>query len=115
MPNHEQHRGELIVEDYREQHGQVTGTAYVRAGGVLLVHGQLAGGLIVEEGGRAIVHGQCCRNIVNHGSMQVYGQVVGRIIGNPPENVLEPNQVLGNDLEVPFRGTSSSWSTSFTI
>ena len=111
--NQAQHKGELIVAGRREQHGQVTGTTYVRNGGMLIAHGQLAGGLIVEPGGTAIVHGQVSRNIINDGQLTIYGQVVGSILGNAPTNELKPNQVIGEDLPVPFTGTSESWSVTY--
>lgn len=105
-----QHKGDLIVADKMTSKSQVTGTTYVRDGGVLIVHGQLAGGLIIEHGGEAIVHGQVSRNILNSGRLTLFGQVSGRIIGNQPINSISPNQIVGTDLEVPFRGTAISWS-----
>lgn len=105
-----QHIGDLAVTEDHEQHGQVTGTTYVRAGGHLVCHGQLAGGLIIEEGGAAVVHGQVCRNIVNHGDLILLGQCVGRLVGKPPKNPLQPNQVVGDDLEVPFSESSHAFS-----
>lgn len=111
--NSRQHRGDLIVDSHRVQHGQVTGTAFVKSGAKLICHGQLAGGLIVEAGGYAVIHGQCCRDIQNDGELEVYGQVVGRILGNPPRNLLGPKQVIGDALPVPYRGSSESYS--FTL
>lgn len=105
-----QHQGDLVVEGEREIRGQVTGTTYVRAGGVAIVRGQLSGGLIIEEGGRAVVHGQVSRNVINHGSLELLGQVSGRVLGNQPINRLGPDQIVGNDLEVPFRGQTTSWT-----
>lgn len=107
-----QHVGDLIVSDNQETKGPVTGTTYVRSGGSLVAHGQLAGGLIVEAGGHAVVHGQVARNVVNHGTLELHGQVVGQLMGHPPVNQLRPNQVIGNDLEVPFLGTTTSWSST---
>lgn len=105
-----QHVGDLFVEVDQEVGGQVAGTTYVRAGATLIARGQLSGGLIIDRGGRAIVHGQVSRNVINDGELVLHGQVSGRIQGNPPTNELSPDQVVGNDLEVPFRGTSISWS-----
>jgi hypothetical protein len=107
-----QHVGDLIVKVNQEIHGQVTGTTYVRAGAVLVAHGQLAGGLIIDEGGHAIVHGQVSRNVVNMGEITLHGQVSGRVVGTPPNNALGPEQIVGEDLEVPFRGQTVSWSQS---
>jgi hypothetical protein len=105
-----QHVGDLVVEEDQEVRGQVTGTTYVRAGATLVARGQLSGGLIVDQGGRAIIHGQVSRNVINHGVLILHGQVSGTVLGNPPSNTLGPDQVVGNDLEVPFRGTTISWS-----
>lgn len=110
-----QHKGDLIVTGRHETSGQVTGTTYVKPGGFLIANDQLAGGLIIEAGGKAIVSGQVCRNIVNHGELEITGQIVGRIIGNMPTNQLKPQQLVGNDLEVPFRGTTTSWSSTTTF
>jgi len=105
-----QHQGDLVVTAEYVSTGQVTGTTYVRTGGKLMAHGQLAGGLIIDEGGEAIVHGQVSRNVINHGRLTLLGQVSGRILGHPPLNVTGPNQIVGTDLEVPFRGTSYSFT-----
>jgi hypothetical protein len=107
-----QHKGDLIVNDQRETTGQITGTTYVKAGGLLIAHGQLAGGLIIEEGGKAVVHGQVCRNILNHGTVELLGQVSGKVIGNAPVNQVKPGQIVGTDLQVPFRGRTISWSST---
>ena len=107
-----QHKGDLIVTAHQQTTGQITGTTYVKSGGVLVAHGQLAGGLIVEEGGEAVIHGQVARNIVNHGTLELLGQVCGRIIGNPPTNQVGADQIAGEDLEVPFRGKTTSWTTN---
>lgn len=107
-----QHKGDLIVTDHQKTSGQVTGTTYVRAGGFLVAHGQLAGGLIIEAGGHAIVHGQVARNVVNHGTLELLGQVAGKVIGNLPINPVKPEQIIGKDLEVPFRGKTTSWTYS---
>lgn len=107
-----QHKGDLIVDGEQETTGQVTGTTYVRAGGRLIANGQLAGGLIIELGGTAIVHGQVARNVINNGTPTLHGQVAGKVIGNSPTNSVGPNQIVGDDLEVPFRGTTTSWTSS---
>lgn len=104
-----QHKGDLVVDGTLTVEGQVTGTTIVRAGGVLEAHGQLAGGLIIEPGGEATVHGQVARNVMNRGRLTLYGQVSGRIVGFPPINLVGPDQVVGTDLEVPFRGQTFSW------
>lgn len=108
-----QHVGDLIIACDQEVRGQVIGTTYVRAGAVLIVHGQLAGGMIIEEGGRAIVYGQVSRNVVNMGELTLHGQVSGRIVGNPPNNPVSPDQVVGTDLEVPCRGQTVTSSHTF--
>lgn len=105
-----QHVGDLIVTETQETSGQVTGTTYVRAGGILIAHGQLSGGLIIEAGGHAIVHGQVSRNVLNHGTLELLGQVSGKVIGNQPINPVKPVQIVGSDLEVPFRGKTISWT-----
>ncbi|MFA4834528.1 MAG: hypothetical protein WC749_00450 [Dehalococcoidia bacterium] len=105
-----QHVGDLIVSDNQETFGQVTGTTYVRSGGVLIARGQLSGGLIIEAGGQAIVHSQVSRNVLNHGTLELLGQVSGKVIGNPPINVVRPAQIVGTDLEVPLRGKTTSWT-----
>lgn len=107
-----QHVGDLVVIDLQEITGQVTGTTYVRSGGTLIARGQLAGGLIIEVGGRATVHGQVSRNVLNHGTLELLGQVSGRVIGNPPINEIRRAQIVGSDLEVPFRGTTTSWTST---
>lgn len=107
-----QHIGDLIITGEQATRVQVTGTTYVRAGGKLVAHGQLAGGLIVEAGGIAVVHGQVCRDIQNSGRLEVYGQVVGRILGKPPVNEIDRDQVVGNDLPMPFAGETISWRSS---
>ncbi|WP_374621426.1 hypothetical protein [Pandoraea sp.] len=107
-----QHKGDLIVDGDHETRGQVTGTTYVRSGGRLIVNGQLAGGLIIEQGGAAVVHGQVARNVINNGTLTLYGQVAGKVIGHPPVNAVGPNQIVGTDLEVPFHGTTVSWTSS---
>lgn len=106
-----QHLGDMVIEAEREISGQVTGTTYVRSGGVLVVRGQLSGGLIIDAGGTAIVHGQVSRNVINHGRLILYGQVCGRVVGTFPENAIEPDQIVGSDLEVPFRGVTTSWTS----
>ena len=106
-----QHIGDLIVTGEMVLDGQVTGTTYVRDGGNLIVRGQLADGLIIDEGGEAYIHGQVSRNVINYGQLTLKGQVVGRIIGNQPVNTLGTNQVVGNDLEVPFRGKTTSYTS----
>lgn len=105
-----QHEGDLVVTDTWIAKGQVTGTTYVRSGGNLTVHGQLAGGLIIEEGGEATVHGQVARNVINHGRLTLLGQVAGRVIGNLPINSITAYQIVGLDLEVPFRGVTHTSS-----
>lgn len=105
-----QHKGDLVIEDRREVHAQVTGCTYVKAGGELIAHGQLAGGLIIEAGGSATVRGQVSRNVINHGRLVLLGQVSGRVIGTQPENSLGPDQIVGIDLEVSFRSTTTSWT-----
>ncbi len=98
--------GDLIIEGYYEQHGQVTGVTIVRRGGGLLCHGQLAGGLVIEEGGYAIVYGQISRNIVNYGRLTLFGQTSGRVLGSPPTNAVDVTQIGGTDLDVSFGGTT---------
>ena len=105
-----QHVGDLVVTGDYESTDQVTGTTYVRPGGRLIARGQLAGGLIIDAGGEAIVHGQVSRNLINNGRLELRGQVSGRVIGNPPINAVGPDQIVGADLEVPFRGQSYSYS-----
>ena len=105
-----QHIGDLIITGHQKTTGQMTGTTYVRSGGFLIAHGQLAGGLIVDEGGHAIVHGQVSRNVVNHGTLELLGHVSGKVIGNLPVNQIKPAQIVGTDLEVPFRGKTTSWT-----
>jgi hypothetical protein len=105
-----QHIGDLSVESEREIRGQVTGTTYVRAGGKLVSHAQHSGGLVIEQGGFAVLHGQSSRNVVNEGTLELYGQVSGRVIGHIPVNALGPDQIVGIDLPVPFTGSSTSWS-----
>ncbi|EPL08717.1 MULTISPECIES: hypothetical protein [Pseudomonadaceae] len=51
-----QHKGDLIVNDQRETTGQITGTTYVKAGGLLIAHGQLAGGLIIVGADGKLTH-----------------------------------------------------------
>lgn len=104
-----QHVGNLEISTAYEQNGQVTGTTYVRTGGRLIARGQLSGGLIIDQGGEAIVHGQVSRNVVNHGTLTLHGQVSGRVLGNPPINPTTPKQIVGDDLEVPFRGQTYSF------
>lgn len=106
-----QHKGDLIVDGPMVVRMQVTGTTHVRSGGELTVHGQLSGGLIIDAGGRANVHGQVSRNVINNGALLLFGQVSGRILGNPPENAVRIEQIVGVDLPVPFTGTTISWST----
>lgn len=103
-----QHLDDLVVNGRRETRGRVTGTTLVRPGGTLIAHGQLAGDLIIEPGGSAIIRGQASRTIRNEGHLEVYGQVVGRNVGNPPINQLGPDQLVGNDLPVPFKGGTIS-------
>ena len=105
-----QHIGDLIIKTEQVVAKQVTGTTIVKSGGHLIVYGQLAGGLIIENGGYAIVHGQVSRNLINDGKLVLHGQVTGRIVGNPPINKIDADQVVGTDLEVPFRGVSRSWN-----
>jgi len=105
----QQHKGDLIVTDHQQTTGQITGTTYVKSGGFLIARGQLAGGLVIEAGGNAVVHGQVARNVVNHGTLELLGQVAGKVIGNQPINPVKPEQIVGKDLEVPFRGTTTSW------
>jgi hypothetical protein len=105
-----QHIGDLIVDSEREISGQVTGTTYVRAGGKLLSHAQHSGGLIIEPGGVVVLYGQSSRNILNQGTLELYGQVSGQVIGHSPTNALQPDQIVGMDLPVPFSGESTSWS-----
>lgn len=109
-----QHIGEMIVEGSREVFGQVTGTTFVRAGGFLIARGQLSGGLIIDKGGHAVIHGQVSRNVINNGSLELLGQVSGRVIGNQPLNLLVKDQIVGLDLEVPLRGHTTSWSTTWS-
>ncbi|KMN13353.1 hypothetical protein TU86_14965 [Pseudomonas weihenstephanensis] len=105
-------KDDLIVTDHQQTTGQITGTTYVKSGGILIARGQLAGGLVIEAGGKAVVHGQVARNVVNHGTLELFGQVAGKVIGNQPINQVKSEQIVGNDLEVPFRGTSKSWSSN---
>ena len=105
-----QHKGDLIVTGEFEQNGQVTGTTFVRDGGNLVCHGQLSGGLIIDSGGEATINGQVSRNVVNHGELWLYGQISGRLVGNAQKNSIGPNQIVGADLEVPFRGTTHSYT-----
>lgn len=106
------HVGDLVVTGDIEISGQVTGTTHVRAGGRLLAHGQLAGGLIIDQGGEAVTRGQVARNVVNNGRLTLLGQVAGRVVGNLPINAMGPNQIVGTDLEVPFRCQTYTYSTS---
>lgn len=110
-----QHEGDLEITTFHEQIGQVTGLTVVKRGGHLVCHGQLAGGLIVEEGGKATIHGQVARNVLNRGELFLHGQITGRVIGNQPVNALGPNQIVGINLEVPFKGTTTSFSSSFKL
>ena len=110
-----QHRGDITVSDKQEIRGQITGATYVKDGGLLIARGQLSGGLIIEEGGQAIVYGQVLRNVINNGKLTLHGQVCGKIIGKNPHNSIKPEQIIGKDLEAPFRGKGESYSYSKTI
>jgi hypothetical protein len=92
--------GDILVADFREIEGQIIGKIRVASGGRLLQRGQVVGGLIVEEGGQAEVHGQICRDVINNGSLNLIGQVVGTIHGNAPTNTLRSDQVIGMPLPV---------------
>lgn len=106
-----QYKGDLIVNSEIEVRGQVTGLTHVLAGGVLIARGQLSGGLIIDHGGQAIVRGQVSRNVVNNGMLELLGQVSGVVMGNQPINEVTPDQIVGSDLEVPFKGKTTSWSS----
>lgn len=108
-----QHKGDLIVENYYVQSGQVTGTTIVKSGATLVCHGQLSGGLIIESNARAIIHGQVSRNVINNGLLELYGQVSGKLIGNPPLNKISEHQIAGIDLQTPFEGKTISWSENY--
>lgn len=105
-----QHLGDLIVTGREEVSGQVTGTIYVRDGGDLILWGQASGGVIIDAGGTATIHGQSSRDVNNEGELTLYGQVSGRVLGNPPVNRLGPNQIVGIENPVPFTGITYSFT-----
>lgn len=96
-----QHHDDLEVDSAFEQNGQVLGTTYVRSSGVLTCFGQLVGGLVIDDGGRAIVHGQVPGNVINNGELELYGQIIGRLIGNLPKNSISSEQIIGSDSSSP--------------
>ncbi|MDE1997191.1 MAG: hypothetical protein KGI75_32125, partial [Rhizobiaceae bacterium] len=66
----------------------------------LLRSGQITGGLIIDDGGQADVHGQICRDVINHGSLTLTGQVVGMLHGNRTVNPAGSGQIIGMPLPI---------------
>jgi hypothetical protein len=73
-------------------------------------HAQHSGGMIIEQCDFAGLHGQSSRNVVNHGTFELYGQACGRVTGHLPVNALRLDQIVGIDLPVPLTGSSTSCS-----
>lgn len=95
------HPDDLEIDSAFEQNGQVLGTTFVRTNGVLTCFGQLVGGLVIDDGGRAIVHGQVSGNVINNGELELYGQIIGRLVGNLPKNSIDSEQIIGSDSKSP--------------
>ena len=64
-------------------------------GGSLLQHGQLLGDLTIDEGGHAEVYGQICGDVVNNGTLNLFGQVVGNLNGNKSAPTTRIGQIVG--------------------
>jgi hypothetical protein len=94
-----QNFGDILVTAFKELEGQIVGKVRVASGGRLVQRGQIVGGLVIEEGGQAEVHGQICRDVVNNGSLILFGQVVGTLHGNNPV-VQRRGQIVGMPLPI---------------
>ncbi|WP_150526407.1 hypothetical protein [Roseibium sediminis] len=69
-----QHVGDIEVLSERILDDQLTGSAFVRAGGHLIVNGQICRDLVVDEGGTAVVNGQVCGDLRNNGTVKINGR-----------------------------------------
>lgn len=74
---HGQVQGPLVVSDEYVLHGMVTGDATVTRGGHLQLFGMVTGDLRIEDGGSAEVRGIVSKNVLNAGSLDVFGIIVG--------------------------------------
>jgi hypothetical protein len=80
--------GPLTINDDFVLHGMVTGDAIVERGGFLQLHGMVTGSLRVADGGSAVVRGIVSQNILNAGSLEVYGIVMGHLDSTPDATTL---------------------------
>jgi cytoskeletal protein CcmA (bactofilin family) len=83
MVEHGQVPGPLVVTDDYVLHGMVSGDAVVARGGYLELLGMVTGDLRVEDGGSAKVRGIVSKNVLNAGTLEVYGIIVGRLSSTP--------------------------------
>jgi hypothetical protein len=95
-----QNLGDILVTAFEELEGQIVGKVRVANGGSLVQRGQIIGGLVIDDGGQAEVHGQICRDVINHGSLNLIGQVVGTLHGNKPVNPTRSDQIVGMPLPI---------------
>lgn len=76
---HGQVPGPVVINDDYVLHGMVTGDAMVSRGGHLQLFGIVTGDLRIEDGGSAEVRGIVSKDVLNAGSLEVYGIIVGRL------------------------------------
>ena len=80
--------GPLVIRADYVLHGMVTGDVVVERGGRLNLFGIVTGDLRVEEGGTAEVRGMVSKNVLNAGSLEAYGMIIGSLSSTPESSTV---------------------------
>ena len=88
--------GPLVIRADYVLHGMVTGDVVVERAGRLHLFGIVTGDLRVQEGGSAEVHGIVSKNVLNAGSLEVYGMIIGSLSSTPESSTaIAPRSQIG--------------------
>ena len=80
--------GPLAIRVDYVLHGMVTGDVVVEPGGRFHLFGMVNGDLRVQEGGSAEVRGMVSKNVLNAGSLEVYGMIIGSLSSTPESSTV---------------------------
>ena len=77
------YNGDLVIENYIEIMGDITGKVLVKRGGRLALHGVISNNVFLEEGASVFIQKDAQVNgevINNGGKLYIYGSIYGKVL-----------------------------------